>query len=53
MLNTPQMPVPFVEKQVITEQDVRQEVRNQVAGGVDYIKLYVGLSPELVRDYNK
>lgn len=49
LLNTPQMPVPFVEKQVITEQDVRQEVRNQVAGGVDYIKLYVGLSPELVK----
>src|SRR5918995_238254 len=48
LLNTPQIPVPFVEKQVQTEQDVRQEVRNQVATGVDYIKLYVGLTPELV-----
>jgi imidazolonepropionase-like amidohydrolase len=49
LLNTPQVPIPFVEKQVQTEQDVRQEVRNQVATGVDYIKLYVGLSPELVK----
>ena len=49
LLNTPQMPVPFVEKQVQTGQDVRQEVRNQVAIGVDYIKLYVGLAPELVQ----
>jgi imidazolonepropionase-like amidohydrolase len=49
LLNTPQIPIPFVEKQVQTEQDVRQEVRNQVATGVDYIKLYVGLSPELVK----
>ena len=49
LLNTPQIPVPFVEKQVQTEQDVRQEVRNQVAAGVDYVKLYVGLTPELVK----
>ena len=48
LLNTPQIPVPFVEKQVQTEQDVRQEVRNQVAAGVDYVNLYVGLNPELV-----
>ena len=49
LLNTPQIPVPFVEKQVQTEKDVRQEVRNQAAAGVDYIKLYVGLTPELVK----
>jgi imidazolonepropionase-like amidohydrolase len=49
LLNTPQIPVPFVEKQVITEQDVRQEVRAQAAAGVDYVKLYVGLTPELVK----
>jgi imidazolonepropionase-like amidohydrolase len=48
LLNTPQIPVPFVEKQVQTQQDVRQEVRNQVATGVDYVKLYVGLTPELI-----
>src|SRR5918997_511336 len=48
LLNTPDIPVPFVEKQVRTEQDVRQEVRTQAAAGVDYIKLYVGLTPDLV-----
>ncbi len=49
LLNTPEIPVPFVERQVQTEQDVRQEVRTQAASGVDYVKLYVGLSPELVK----
>ena len=49
LLNTPKIPVPFVEKEVQTEQDVRQEVRTQAAAGVDYIKLYVGLTPELVK----
>jgi imidazolonepropionase-like amidohydrolase len=47
LLNTPEIPVPFVEKQVVTEQDVRQEVRNQIEAGVDYVKLYVGLTPKL------
>jgi imidazolonepropionase-like amidohydrolase len=49
LLNTPQIPVPFVEKQVETEADVRQEVRSQSTAGVDYIKLYVGLTPDLVQ----
>jgi imidazolonepropionase-like amidohydrolase len=49
LLNTPQIPVPFVEKQVITEQDVRKEVRNQIEAGVDYVKLYVGLTPKLAQ----
>jgi hypothetical protein len=49
LLNTPQIPVPFVEKQVQTEQDVRLEICTQAAAGVDYVKLYVGLSPELVK----
>jgi imidazolonepropionase-like amidohydrolase len=48
LLNTPQIPVPFVEKQVVTEQDVRQEVRNQIEAGVDYVKLY-GLTPTLAQ----
>ena len=39
LLNTPEIPVPFVEKQVTTEEQVREEVRNQAAAGVDYIKL--------------
>ena len=49
LLNTPDIPVPFVERQVQTEQDVRQEVRTQAAAGIDYIKLYVGLTPDLVK----
>jgi imidazolonepropionase-like amidohydrolase len=49
LLNTPQIPVPFVEKQVVTEQDVRQEVGNQIEAGVDYVKLYVGLTPKLAQ----
>jgi imidazolonepropionase-like amidohydrolase len=49
LLNTPQIPVPFVEKEVQTEQDVRQEVRAQALAGVDYIKLYVGLTPDLIK----
>jgi imidazolonepropionase-like amidohydrolase len=49
LLNTPDIPVPFVERQVQTEQDVRQEVRTQAAAGVDHIKLYVGLTPDLVK----
>jgi imidazolonepropionase-like amidohydrolase len=49
LLNTKEIPVPFVEKQVVTEQDVIQEVRNQIGAGVDYIKLYVGLTPKLVK----
>jgi imidazolonepropionase-like amidohydrolase len=49
LLNTPQIPVPFVEKQVVTEQDVRQEVRNQIEAGVDYVKFYVGLTPKLAQ----
>ena len=49
LINGPQIPIPFVEKQVMTEQEVRQEVRLQAAIGVDYIKLYVGLTPNLVK----
>jgi imidazolonepropionase-like amidohydrolase len=49
LLNTKEIPVPFVEKHVVTEQDVTREVRNQIEAGVDYIKLYVGLTPELVK----
>jgi hypothetical protein len=49
LLNTKEIPVPFVEKQVVTEQDVTREVRNQIEASVEYIKLYVGLTPELVK----
>jgi imidazolonepropionase-like amidohydrolase len=49
LLNTPKLPVPFVEKQVTTEEEVLEEVRLQARSGVDFIKLYVGLNPELLK----
>jgi imidazolonepropionase-like amidohydrolase len=49
LLNTPELPVPFVEKQVTTEEEVIDEVRRQATSGVDFIKLYIGLNPELLK----
>ena len=49
LLNSPELPIPFVEKQVTSEEEVREEVRRQAATGVDYIKLYVGLKLDLVK----
>jgi imidazolonepropionase-like amidohydrolase len=49
LLNSPQIPIPFVEKQISTEEEAREEVQYQAAAGVDYIKLYVGLPPNLVK----
>jgi imidazolonepropionase-like amidohydrolase len=49
LLNTPELPVPFVEKRVTTKEEVVQEVRLQAAAGVDYVKSYVGLTPELLK----
>ena len=49
LLNGPQIPIPFVEAQISTEEQVREEVRLQAAAGVDFIKLYVGLPPNLVK----
>jgi imidazolonepropionase-like amidohydrolase len=49
LLNGPQITIPFVEKQISTEEQAREEVRNQAAAGVDYVKLYVGLPPNLAQ----
>ncbi|HET6779757.1 MAG TPA: amidohydrolase family protein, partial [Nitrososphaera sp.] len=49
LLNGPQITIPFVEKQISTEVEVQEEVRHQAAAGVDYVKLYVGLPPNLVK----
>jgi imidazolonepropionase-like amidohydrolase len=49
LLNGPQIAIPFVEKQISSEEQAREEVRYQAAAGVDYIKLYVGLPPNLVK----
>jgi imidazolonepropionase-like amidohydrolase len=49
LLNGLQIAIPFVEKQISTEEQAREEVRYQAAAGVDYVKLYVGLPPNLVQ----
>jgi imidazolonepropionase-like amidohydrolase len=49
LLNGPQIPIPFVEKQISTEEQAREEVRLQAEAGVDFVKLYVGLPPNLVK----
>src|SRR5919198_3661097 len=49
LLNGPQIAIPFVERQISSEEEAREEIRNQAAAGVDYVKLYVGLPPNLVK----
>jgi imidazolonepropionase-like amidohydrolase len=49
LLNGPQLAIPFVEKQISNEEEVREEVRHQAAAGVDYVKLYVALPANLVK----
>jgi imidazolonepropionase-like amidohydrolase len=49
LLNDPQIPIPFVEAQISTEEQAREEVRLQAEAGVDFVKLYVGLPPNLVK----
>lgn len=48
LLNSANMEIPFVEMKVNTNEEIRNEVRIQANLGVDYIKLYVGLPPDLV-----
>ncbi len=49
LLNTPEFTIPFVERQVTTDEEVIDEVRRQASLGVDFIKLYVGLDPKLLK----
>jgi imidazolonepropionase-like amidohydrolase len=48
LINGPQLPTKFVETIVNTEGEIREEVKRQADAGVDYVKLYVGLYPNLV-----
>ena len=50
LLNSPLISIPFVEKEISTVEEIREEVENQSKTGVDFIKLYVGLSPDLVKE---
>jgi imidazolonepropionase-like amidohydrolase len=49
LINGPQFPTKFVETIVNTEAEIREEVKRQADAGVDYVKLYVGLYPNLVK----
>ncbi len=50
LLNSPLISIPFVEKEISTVEEIREEVDNQANAGVDFIKLYVGLEPDLVKE---
>jgi imidazolonepropionase-like amidohydrolase len=47
-IDTPDSAFPYAAR-VETPAEIRAEVRRQAAAGVDMVKLYVGLTPELVR----
>jgi imidazolonepropionase-like amidohydrolase len=50
LLNSPVISIPFVEKKVNSVSDIHEEITNQANIGVDFIKLYVGLTPELTSE---
>ena len=49
LINALPFPTRFVETMANTEAEVREEVKRQADAGVDYVKLYVGLYPNLVK----
>ena len=50
LLNSPNIPIPFVEAKVNSSIEVNKEISYQAKDGVDFIKLYVGLTPDLVKE---
>jgi hypothetical protein len=50
LLNSHNISIPFVEKKVNSVSEVNKEIFNQAKSGVDFIKLYVGLTPDLVKE---
>ena len=50
LLNSPFVPIPFVEKKVNSLEDLGEEIDSQAKAGVDFVKLYVGLTPDLVEE---
>jgi len=50
LLNSHNISIPFVEKKVNSVSEVDEEINNQAKAGVDFIKLYVGLTPDLVKE---
>jgi imidazolonepropionase-like amidohydrolase len=50
LLNSPLIPIPFVEKKVNSIEGLGEEIDNQAKAGVDFVKIYVGLTPDLVKE---
>jgi imidazolonepropionase-like amidohydrolase len=50
LLNSPAVSIPFVEKKVNSVLGVKEEITKQANTGVDFVKLYVGLTPNLVKE---
>jgi imidazolonepropionase-like amidohydrolase len=50
LLNSPAVSIPFVEKKVNSVLGVKEEIIKQANTGVDFVKLYVGLTPNLVKE---
>jgi imidazolonepropionase-like amidohydrolase len=50
LLNSNNISIPFVEMKVNSISEVNEEISNQAKSGVDFIKLYVGLTPDLVKE---
>ena len=50
LLNSPNISIPFIEKKVNSVSEIDEEINNQAKAGVDFIKLYVGLTPDLVKE---
>ncbi len=50
LLNSPAVTIPFVEKKVNSVLAIKEEISIQANTGVDFVKLYVGLTPNLVKE---
>ncbi|HSA74803.1 MAG TPA: amidohydrolase family protein [Candidatus Nitrosocosmicus sp.] len=50
LLNSHNISIPFVETKVNSVSEVNEEISNQAKSGIDFIKLYVGLTPDLVKE---
>ena len=50
LLNSHAISIPFVEMKVDSVLDINEEITKQANTGVDFVKLYVGLTPDLVKE---
>lgn len=50
LLSSPNISISFVEAKVNSTLEVAEKISNQANEGIDFIKLYVGLTPDLVKE---